>query len=137
MANSPKLAKVVRWTDTAAIACNAPAPTAAGSYHRRRLGPEKSGPTVRDTTPMTDSVTRRDAFASAAALAVGVAAVAAAPGEALADQPNMRKALAALEDARGFLQNAATNKGGHRAKALDLTSQAIGEVRAGIRFAEG
>lgn len=86
---------------------------------------------------MTDKLTRRDAFTSAAALAVGVAAVAAAPGEALADQPNMRNALASLEDARRYLQNAATNKGGHRAKALELTSAAIGEVRAGIRFAEG
>ena len=86
---------------------------------------------------MTDKVTRRDAFTSAAALAVGVAAVAAAPTDALADQPNMRNALAALEDARRYLQAAAGGKGGHRAKALDLTSQAFGEVRAGIRFAEG
>ena len=86
---------------------------------------------------MTDKITRRDAFASAAALAVGVAAVAAAPGEALADQANMRNALASLEDARRYLQQANTGKGGHRAKALELTSQAIGEVREGIRFAEG
>lgn len=86
---------------------------------------------------MTDTVTRRDAFATAAALAVGVAAVAAAPGEALADQANMRNALASLEDARRYLQQSNTGKGGHRAKALELTSQAIGEVREGIRFAEG
>jgi hypothetical protein len=86
---------------------------------------------------MTDSVTRRDAFASAAALTLGVATVVAATSEADADQPNMRNALASLEDARRYLQNAAQNKGGHRARALDLTSQAIGEVRAGIRFAGG
>ena len=84
---------------------------------------------------MTDTVTRRDAFASAAALSVGIATLAASTTEADANQPNMHKALAALEDARGFLQRASTGKGGHRAKALDLTSKAIGEVRAGIRFA--
>jgi hypothetical protein len=86
---------------------------------------------------MTDTVTRRDAFASAAALTLGIAAVAATTDEAEANQPNMRNALAALEDARRFLQRASTGKGGHRARALELTSQAIGEVRAGIRFAGG
>jgi uncharacterized membrane protein len=87
---------------------------------------------------MSNSPTRRDAFASAAALALGVAAVAAAPTAALsADQQNMRNALASLEDARRSLQAAAQNKGGHRAKALELVSKAIGEVREGIRYAEG
>jgi len=86
---------------------------------------------------MTKSVTRRDAFTGAAVLAVGAAAVVAASDDAFADQPNMRNALAALEDARRYLQNAATNKGGHRVKAIDFTSKAIGEVRAGIRFAGG
>lgn len=86
---------------------------------------------------MTDSVTRRDAFASAAALTLGVVTVVAATSEADANQPNMRNALAALEDARRSLQNAGRNHGGHRARALELTSQAIGEVRAGIRFAGG
>lgn len=86
---------------------------------------------------MTDTLTRRDAFASAAALSVGIAALAASTTEADADQPNMRNALAALEDARRYLQRASTGKGGHRARALELTSQAIGQVREGIRFAGG
>lgn len=86
---------------------------------------------------MTDTLTRRDAFASAAALSVGIAALAASTTEADADQPNMRNALAALEDARRYLQRASTGKGGHRARALELTSQAIAQVREGIRFAGG
>ena len=86
---------------------------------------------------MPDSVSRRNALASAAALSLGLAALAASTSEADADQPNMRNALASLEDARRFLQKASTGKGGHRARALELTSQAIGEVRAGIRYAGG
>ncbi|MFM9857574.1 hypothetical protein RUR49_03705 [Pseudoxanthobacter sp. M-2] len=84
---------------------------------------------------MTDKITRRDAFASAAALAVGVAAVAAAPGEALADQPNMRNALASLQDAKRWLEQANTGKGGHRAAAIRLIDEAISEVKQGIKFA--
>lgn len=84
---------------------------------------------------MTESLTRRDAFVSAAALAVGAAAVAAAPTEALADQPNMRNGLAALQDAKRWLEKAATGKGGHRANAIKLIDQAISEVKQGIKFA--
>ena len=84
---------------------------------------------------MTDKITRRDAFASAAALAGGVAAVAAAPGEALADQPNMRNALASLQDAKRWLEQANTGKGGHRAAAIRLIDEAISEVKQGIKFA--
>ena len=84
---------------------------------------------------MTDTVTRRDAFATAAALAVGVATVAAAPGEALADQPNMRNALASLQDAKRWLEQANTGKGGHRAAAIRLIDEAISEVKQGIKFA--
>ncbi len=84
---------------------------------------------------MTDSVTRRDAFASAAALAVGVAAVATVPTAALADQPNMRNALASLQDAKRWLEQANTGKGGHRAAAISLIDQAISEVKQGIKFA--
>jgi hypothetical protein len=84
---------------------------------------------------MTDKLTRRDAFAFASALAVGVAAVAAAPGEALADQPNMRNALASLQDAKRWLEQANTGKGGHRAAAIRLIDEAISEVKQGIKFA--
>jgi len=48
------------------------------------------------------------------------------------DQPHMQNALAALQSARTNLQNASTDKGGHRAKALDYVNAAIDEVNKGI-----
>jgi len=53
----------------------------------------------------------------------------------LADaQPKMHDALDALQNAERALQQAATDKGGHRAKALQLTQSAIAQVKAGIKF---
>jgi hypothetical protein len=46
----------------------------------------------------------------------------------------MRAALDSLRDAQRALQAADHDKGGHRAKALQLTKAAIDEVQAGIRF---
>ena len=63
----------------------------------------------------------------AATLATGVRI-----GEALAAQPHMRAALEYLRSARAELQEAARNKRGHRAEALRLTNEAIGETEAGI-----
>ncbi|MDB5552458.1 MAG: hypothetical protein JWL86_2442 [Rhizobium sp.] len=51
------------------------------------------------------------------------------------DQPNMRAALDNLNAANVYLDRAANNKGGHKAKAQSLIRLAIGEVRAGIKFA--
>ena len=48
--------------------------------------------------------------------------------------PEMRRALHALERAKGDLEKAAHDFGGHRAKALQLTEQAIQEVRAGLAY---
>jgi hypothetical protein len=48
--------------------------------------------------------------------------------------PELRQALRALQRARGALQNAARDFGGHRAHAVELTDQAIREVQAAIRF---
>jgi hypothetical protein len=68
-------------------------------------------------------------FALASALAVSfIPAVGADP------QPKMRDALDHLQNAERTLQNAAHDKGGHRAKALELTQAAIGQVKAGIKF---
>ena len=54
---------------------------------------------------------------------------------ALADkQPHMREAMASLRQAKDALEKADTDKGGHRAKALDLVKQAIDETKAGIDF---
>jgi hypothetical protein len=51
------------------------------------------------------------------------------------DQPHMQAALDALESARANLDKADADKGGHRAKAIDLVKDAISEVRAGIAAA--
>ncbi|MBI2373033.1 MAG: hypothetical protein HYV07_03440 [Deltaproteobacteria bacterium] len=57
----------------------------------------------------------------------------AVSGQALAErQPFMRAALRNLEQAKEQLQKASADKGGHRAKAIDLVSSAIDEVKAGI-----
>lgn len=49
-------------------------------------------------------------------------------------QPAMRNALKNLEQALTNLENAAHDKGGHRAKAEQLVKDAIAEVKAGIEF---
>jgi hypothetical protein len=51
------------------------------------------------------------------------------------DQPHMQNALAALENAKTNLNNATTDKGGHRNKALDFVKSAINEVKKGIEAA--
>jgi len=52
-----------------------------------------------------------------------------------ADQPRMEAAREHLQHARGELDRAEPNKGGHRERAIELVDQAIGEVNAGIEFA--
>lgn len=48
------------------------------------------------------------------------------------NQPNMVAALGHLNNAVASLQKATADKGGHRAKAIQLTKDAIAEVKAGI-----
>ena len=69
-------------------------------------------------------------FALAAVLA-GKLLVPAADADV---QPKMREALGSLQAAQSSLEAAAHDKGGHRAKALALTKQAIQQVEAGMRF---
>jgi hypothetical protein len=57
-------------------------------------------------------------------------------GYAIGAQPHMQASLALLQSARAELQAATPNKGGHRVRAIELIDQAIGQVRAGIAFAE-
>lgn len=76
---------------------------------------------------------RTTALVGAASLALGTAFFA---GQATARQPHMRAALDDLRAARDQLQDAASNKGGHRVEALRLTNEAIDEVQAGIEHAE-
>jgi hypothetical protein len=68
------------------------------------------------------------------AAAVVVAAIGLGYGIGLSQphQPRMENALTDLKMARGELQAALHDKGGHRVNALNLTNQAIGEVEAGI-----
>ena len=50
------------------------------------------------------------------------------------DQPFMQAARADLQTAKGELQRATPDKGGHRVKALTLVNQAIAQVNQGIAF---
>jgi hypothetical protein len=54
-----------------------------------------------------------------------------------AAQPHMEAALKALQNAASQLQDAADDKGGHRAKAIKMVSNAINEVQAGIQAGAG
>jgi len=49
-------------------------------------------------------------------------------------QPHMKAALESLETAMGELEKATADKGGHRAKAMKLTKQAIAETKKGVAF---
>ncbi|MGE5233781.1 MAG: hypothetical protein ACM3OB_06695 [Acidobacteriota bacterium] len=68
------------------------------------------------------------ALAVAAAFAVGCASTGAA-------QPHMRNALDELRAARGELDRALADKGGHRVRAIELVDSAIAEVQAGMDYA--
>ncbi len=52
-----------------------------------------------------------------------------------ADQGNMIAARRDLNAALTALNNAVADKGGHRENAIGLVKQAIGEVNAGINYA--
>ena len=71
------------------------------------------------------------AFAGALCLVVGRDFVQSASAD---PQPNMVTALEELNSAKGHLENATHDKGGHRAKAMDAVKVAIAEVKAGIDF---
>ena len=55
-----------------------------------------------------------------------------AASSAAPDQPHMRAALDRLQEAKRNLESATADKGGHRAKAIELVNKAIEEVRQGI-----
>ena len=56
-------------------------------------------------------------------------------GRAVAEQPHMAGALEHLRHAKGELERADADKGGHRVAAIQLVNQAIAEVEAGIAYA--
>jgi hypothetical protein len=67
-----------------------------------------------------------------ATLAIGLGV-----GYAIGAQPHMEAAIGFLQSARGELQAALANKGGHRVTAIDLIDQAIDQVRQGMQAAGG
>ena len=69
-------------------------------------------------------------FALAATLAAGTLV----PDVTADPQPKMRAALDSLRSAERALEQATHDKGGHRAKALTLTREAMEEVQRGIKF---
>ncbi len=75
--------------------------------------------------------TRRTAARSV--LSAGAAGLAVASLAKAAPQPHMQAALKALQNAASQLEQAADDKGGHRAKAIPLVSQAINQVQQGIQ----
>jgi hypothetical protein len=68
-------------------------------------------------------------IAAGAATLLGVGFMA---GTVVAAQPHMVNALHALQNAQAQLQEASTDKAGHRVNAIRLINEAIGEVQAGI-----
>ena len=65
---------------------------------------------------------------------VVVLATAFVAGRASADQPHMQAALEHLRAAKVELNAATADKGGHRAKAIALTNDAIAQVERGIAY---
>jgi hypothetical protein len=62
-------------------------------------------------------------------VAIGAGTVLAAQNYMLSARSDLRSALNNLEDAQ-------TNKGGHRVNAINLVKQAISEVNLGIQYAQ-
>jgi hypothetical protein len=69
-------------------------------------------------------------------IALGALAFALAASVARAEDPDMRKALEQLQQARQVLRQAPASRSGHRARALDYIDDAIGHVREGLAFKE-
>jgi len=82
-----------------------------------------------------DLNTRRQLLRFAAMGTLAAPAIAGFAQSALAEQGNMERAIAELRTALHSLREATPDKGGHKAKAVNLIEQAIGEVQAGIDFA--
>ena len=86
---------------------------------------------------MFDSkITRRGLVATAATGVAAAGLLGASAKSADAYQGNMEHAIRLLNQASQALHAAPSNKGGHKANAVNLIQQAIGEVQAGIDFAD-
>jgi hypothetical protein len=87
--------------------------------------------TAATTTRSAKKLSLRRSLALVAGLAL-VALTFCAGRASAVPQPSMESALGHLEQAKVALERAEHNKGGFRAKALQLTSEAILAVREGI-----
>ncbi|WP_232476730.1 hypothetical protein [Vitreoscilla filiformis] len=68
-------------------------------------------------------------------LIAGIVCLGGCQTAALAErQPAMEAALRNLEEAKQNLQNASSDKGGYRAKAMQTIDLAMQQVRAGIEY---
>ena len=86
---------------------------------------------------MFDSkVTRRGLVATAATGVATIGLLGASAESANAYQGNMERALGSLHQALGSLRESTANKGGHRARAMELVRDAIAETQAGVEFAD-
>ena len=86
---------------------------------------------------MIPNIASRREFLRIATVGVAAAsAIAVTSTGAKAYQGDMERALSALNDALGSLREATPNKGGHREAAIQFIEQAIGQVHAGIKFAD-
>lgn len=63
-------------------------------------------------------------------------ALAFAVGRAVVYQGHMENSLNSLRGAEAQLREATPNKGGHRERALNLVTEAISQVEAGIQYAD-
>lgn len=68
---------------------------------------------------------------SAVALAL-IAGAGGAAAQTKSQQPHMQDAMTHLQAARADLDKATRDKGGHRAKAVQLVDQAMAEVKQGM-----
>jgi uncharacterized membrane-anchored protein YhcB (DUF1043 family) len=66
------------------------------------------------------------------ALVIGLFIGSAMGSWAAINQPHMKAALEALEKAKMELAVAEHNKGGHRAKAIELVNKAIAQTKKGV-----
>ena len=83
---------------------------------------------------MSQMKSRRELGLLATGGAIAAALVAITKSASAEPQPAMVRAREALNGALDSLREAASDKGGHKVKAIHLIEGAIAEVDAGIRF---
>jgi len=81
-------------------------------------------------------ITRRSFAATASSGMAAIGLLGASVRSADAYQGNMERALGSLHQALESLRESTANKGGHRARAMELVRQAIEETQAGVEFAD-